>query len=276
MVLPLVAPGHLRRPEPQLVREHLGHGPDYQLIIRWYSDGYLRPSTFVSFKFDDIVWTSTSPSHVICKCLLQASGSSLVTYRFKWVQTPRQIAGTAKACYICYKPTTIVLATIHTVDFLYTCPSHLTDPGFASPIGDSAGGVQKLGLSAEEIAKVKEEWEAKQKKKLEMAKEKAKDGEKKDEGDGSKDTESPEPKSPKAPGSLSPSMPSPAAATHPRYALHRDFFASMWLESLGNPRTLTSSVVRLAEHRKRRQATQANELAPRLPGAPTGRLPDTV
>jgi len=80
-----------------------------------------------------------------------------------------QAAATARPCFICYKPTTIVLATINAVDFLYTCPVHLTDPGFATALGESVdgpvGGPRKMGLSPEEIAKVKEEWEERQKKK---------------------------------------------------------------------------------------------------------------
>ena len=68
-----------------------------------------------------------------------------------------------------------MLATINTVDFLYTCDTHLSDPGFASQVGTTndgvgAGGAKKMGLSSEEIAKVKAEWEDRQKKKAEKAK----------------------------------------------------------------------------------------------------------
>ena len=67
-----------------------------------------------------------------------------------------------------------MLATINTVDFLYTCDAHLSDPGFASQVGATndavgAGGVRKMGISPEEIAKVKAEWEDSQKKKAEKA-----------------------------------------------------------------------------------------------------------
>lgn len=155
-----------------------------------------------------------------------------------FMETQRQTAGTEKACYVCYKPTTTVLATINTVDFLYTCPGHLEDRGFASKLGgvDGAGGGRKMGLSDEEIAKVKEEWEQKQKAKVEKEKEKKeqekKEKEKKegDEGDSKdkkekeKETKRDESKSPKMPGSLSTST--PPTPTHERYALHRDYFAS--------------------------------------------------
>lgn len=137
---------------------------------------------------------------------------------------------------MCYKPTTTVLATINTVDFLYTCPGHLEDRGFASKLGgvDGVGGGRKMGLSDEEIAKVKEEWEQKQKAKVEKEKEKAKKEKEKKEGDEGdskdkdkdkdKETGKDESKSPKIPGSLSTSTPPTPA--HERYALHRDYFAS--------------------------------------------------
>ncbi|KAJ3797495.1 DUF1742-domain-containing protein [Lentinula aff. detonsa] len=176
----------------------------------------------------------------------------------------KRVTGTPKACWICYKPTTTVLATIDTVDFLYACDNHLTDRGFASQVGESSdgtSGARKLGLNPEEIAKVKEEWEDKQKRKAEKEKEKEKEKAKEEKSDdkkdnderkeGSKASKSPSPKS-KSPG-LSPPTPQTPSATHQRFTLHRDMFA-----------------MRLAEHRKRRQAVQAKELAPRLPGAPRG------
>lgn len=172
-----------------------------------------------------------------------------------------QAVGTAKACYICNKPTTTVLATINTVDFIYSCDNHLTDPGFATQVGESndgvpGGGAKKLGLSAEEIAKVKEEYEERQRKKKEKEKEKEKEAEKNKDKEGEKkDAEKDESKSSST--TPQPSSPSPSSSistpAHQRYTLHRDIFA-----------------MRLAEHRKRRQTAQAKALAPRLPGAPRG------
>ncbi|KAF6762795.1 VPS4-associated protein 1 [Ephemerocybe angulata] len=166
----------------------------------------------------------------------------------------KRTAATAKACYVCYRPTTTVLATVNTVDFIYACPGHLTDHNFATRIVDESGPV-KRSVSPEEIAKIKQEWEEKEKKKQEKEKEeeKAKEDDKKDKKKdeaGSKEGS----KSPKPPGALSPaSGPStPAAPKHERYSLHRDFYA-----------------MRQLEHKKRRQVAQAKELAPRLPGAPT-------
>jgi len=141
------------------------------------------------------------------------------------------------------------LATVQTVDFLYTCESHLKDPGFASRITD--GPPSKPALSAEEIARVKADLEERQKRKAEKAKEKDGDkgkgedkGEGKPKGDSNKDKTAPKVTSPA-------STPTPQQPSHEKYALHRDMFA-----------------LRTAEHRRRRQTAQAKELAPRLPGAP--------
>ncbi|KAJ3867654.1 DUF1742-domain-containing protein [Lentinula novae-zelandiae] len=174
----------------------------------------------------------------------------------------KRTAGTPKACWVCFKPTTTVLATINTVDFLYTCDSHLTDRGFAtlSSVGESSDGTRKLDIRPEEIAKIKKEWEEKQKQKQKADKEKEEEKQKKEKEESDKkddekqkDEGTPKSPSPKLSGSLSPlATPSPSA-THQRFVLHRDIFA-----------------MRLAEHRKRRQTTQAKELAPRLPGAPRG------
>ncbi|KAJ3776621.1 DUF1742-domain-containing protein [Lentinula raphanica] len=175
----------------------------------------------------------------------------------------KRTTGTPKACWICFKPTTTVLATINTIDFLYACDSHLTDPGFASLVNDTkdgASGAPKPNLSSDEIAKVKEEWEEKQKRKAEKEKEKAKeqktddkkDNDKQKEESGTNKSSSSSPK-PKSPGSLSPPTPQTPPATHQKFTLHRDIFS-----------------MRLAEHRKRRQTAQAKDLAPRLPGAPRG------
>ena len=123
-----------------------------------------------------------------------------------------------------------MLATIDTVDFLYTCPGHLEDRGFASSLGghNEAGAGRKVEVTAEEIAKVKAEWEEKQKKLDKKANEKEK--EKTADGDEAKAKRT---SSQDASTSLKPapaSTPSPAP-THQRYALHADFFASKFLAS---------------------------------------------
>ncbi|KAK7695561.1 hypothetical protein QCA50_000197 [Cerrena zonata] len=172
----------------------------------------------------------------------------------------KRAAGTPKACFVCYKPTTTVLATINTVDFIYTCDNHLTDPGFATRIGESsdgaAGGANKPALSPDEIAKVKEEWEERQKRKQEKEKKEKEQDKEKEKADSSSKEDKPKSVAPSQ-STSSVSTPAPAPSpSHQKYSLHRDIFA-----------------IRQADHRKRRQAAQAKELLPRLPGAPRGGLP---
>jgi len=138
---------------------------------------------------------------------------------------------------------------------------HLTDPGFASLVGESndgAEGARKMGLSAEEIAKVQQEWEDQQKRKKEKEatkKEgKGKEKEETDKEEGKEDKNSGKLKASKVPDAWVPaSSTSRPPPTHQRFMLHRDIFG-----------------LRLAEHRKRRQTAQAKLLAPRLPGTPSG------
>ncbi|KIM67844.1 hypothetical protein SCLCIDRAFT_106824 [Scleroderma citrinum Foug A] len=158
----------------------------------------------------------------------------------------KRTVATAKSCFICYKPTTTVLATIDTTDFLYTCPVHLTDPGFTTCVNEP--DTKKASPSAEEIAKVKQEWEEKQKKKKETEKEKDKDKDK------DKLPEETTQESRAATAASGQSTPAPTP-THERYVLHRNIFS-----------------LRVAEHRRRRQAAQAKTLAPRLPGTPTNTI----
>lgn len=40
----------------------------------------------------------------------------------------------AKACTVCYKPTSTVLLAANKADFFYVCPLHLKDKTFASPV----------------------------------------------------------------------------------------------------------------------------------------------
>ena len=202
--------------------------------------------------------------NVISKHLLQACTYLPPLPHLKHKQKKiYQATATPRACYVCSKPSTTCLATIHAVDFIYTCDSHLSDTGFATEIVDSNGSKQKEGggsVSPEEIARIKAEWEAKEARKKKKDKDKDKDketaaadggsgeGKKGDEG---KDKAAPSPSS--VPGT--PSSPSVTIPTYKRYSLHRDFYA-----------------MRQAEHRRRKKTTQMQELAPRLPGAPQGSL----
>lgn len=133
---------------------------------------------------------------------------------------------------------------------MYTCESHLKDPSFASRIEDKSLSKPELTLSADEVAQVKADWEERQKRKSDKAKEK---GEEKGEGDGKDSGKSKDHKDKTATSSTL--APSPQQPPHERYALHRDIFK-----------------LRTTEHRKRKQAAQAKELAPRLPGAPNNPL----
>ncbi|QKX56308.1 uncharacterized protein TRUGW13939_03409 [Talaromyces rugulosus] len=97
----------------------------------------------------------------------------------------RRVADTAsKACTICYKPSTSVLITPDNKDFFYTCPAHLKDRSFCSPIVDAGEEAKKKKDEelAREIENVKREYEEKQKKKKEK-----KEKEKKADDDKDKD-----------------------------------------------------------------------------------------
>ncbi|CAI7651616.1 unnamed protein product [Penicillium bialowiezense] len=107
----------------------------------------------------------------------------------------RRVAETsAKACMICYKPSTTVMITPDNKDFFYVCPAHLQDRHFCSPIIDTEGQAKRLkdDAMAEEIEKVKKEYEEKQRRKKERKAsskdEDEKDKDKDDTNDKGKDT----------------------------------------------------------------------------------------
>jgi len=149
-----------------------------------------------------------------------------------------------------------VLATIDTTDFLYTCALHLSDHGFATRVFEPEIE-HKIGASLEEIAKIKEEWEEKQKRKKEKEKHKEKADKDTDKDKAADESEKKEDDTKsKVPGLLPTSGSSTPKPIHEKYILHRDIFA-----------------LRMSEHRRRRQTSQAKDLAPRLPGAPSSSLP---
>lgn len=117
----------------------------------------------------------------------------------------------------------------------------------------------KKGPSAEEIAKIKQEWEEKEKRKKLEKEKKDKEIEKEDDDKGKQEGKGKAPEETKhteasatAPGQ---SPTPPPKSTHERYVLHRDIFS-----------------LRVAEHRRRRQTAQAKTLAPLFPGTPTNTI----
>ncbi|KAI1659075.1 DUF1742-domain-containing protein [Daldinia decipiens] len=107
----------------------------------------------------------------------------------------RKVAETsAKACEVCFKPSTSVLITPDNKDFFYVCPGHLKDRGFCTPIIDhDAIAAKKKKEMEDEIERVKKEYEEKQRKKKEKESEKSKkENEEKDTKETKKDEPSPQ------------------------------------------------------------------------------------
>ncbi|BEJ00097.1 hypothetical protein CcaverHIS631_0411390 [Cutaneotrichosporon cavernicola] len=174
--------------------------------------------------------------------------------------------GTSQPCYVCRRPTTTVLATLKTEDFLYTCQGHLTDVAtlIAAPSGPSA----------DDIRKVVDEYRARETRRTETKAEKDdkddkdKDKEKKEKesggllsylpslpGFGHEEKESSSPKSPRSPAPVTPvNVPSsPAPPAHRKFALHRAIFSS-----------------RQGELARKAQTARAKEVSKTLPQAPRG------
>ncbi|RCI14896.1 hypothetical protein L249_6998 [Ophiocordyceps polyrhachis-furcata BCC 54312] len=79
----------------------------------------------------------------------------------------RKVAeSSAKACDICYKPSTSVLITADSKDFFYVCPAHLKDRYFCTPkIDEDAVKAKREKALAEEMERLKDEYEERQRKK---------------------------------------------------------------------------------------------------------------
>ena len=79
----------------------------------------------------------------------------------------------AKACWICYKPSSTVLATPDQDDWFHICPGHLTDRKFAIPKDEQDLAEKKWKEELEqEIESVKKEFAEKMRKKLDRRKQK--------------------------------------------------------------------------------------------------------
>ena len=188
------------------------------------------------------------------------------------------------------RPTTTVLATIKSEDFLYTCDGHLEDVNFAS----------KIKVTVEEIAEVKREWEERQGKVKQGVKEQGKvkqvEVEQVEVEQGQVEVEQGQVEVEQGQVEVKQGQSEQCQARqsqvkqarqsqvnqarqsqvnqvefikHEQYTLHRNFFSSK--SSL--PSSLPSSLlltapVRQAEHRRRREAAQARVLQVRLPRVP--------
>nr|POE73302.1 upf0589 protein c32h8.01c [Quercus suber] len=92
----------------------------------------------------------------------------------------------AKACWICYKPSSTVLITPDQDDWFHICPGHLVDRKFSIPIDEEDVAAKKRKEQLDkEIEAVKKEYEEKARKK--MAKRKQKESEKVDKKGESKE-----------------------------------------------------------------------------------------
>ncbi|KAF3399895.1 hypothetical protein F1880_008322 [Penicillium rolfsii] len=123
------------------------------------------------------VWT-TSNQHVVKSELQNTQDQRSEAMSLTNVYHLRRVADTsAKACLICYKPSTSVMITPDNKDFFYVCPAHLQDRHFCSPIIDAESEAARLKEQqmAEEIEKVKREYEERQKRKKEREKQSGKD-----------------------------------------------------------------------------------------------------
>lgn len=91
----------------------------------------------------------------------------------------RRVAeSSAKACWICYKPSSSVLITPDNKDFFYVCVGHLSDRKFCQPDAEEVAAAEARKKKEEldrEIEKVKKEYEEKQRLKREKRKEKEKE-----------------------------------------------------------------------------------------------------
>jgi len=93
----------------------------------------------------------------------------------------------AKACWICFKPSSTVLTTPDLYDYFYICPGHLTDPKFAIAKDAEDLAEQKRKEAVEkEIEAVKKEFAEKMRKKLDRRKQKEYE---KESGDSNKNGE---------------------------------------------------------------------------------------
>ncbi|KAF2737304.1 DUF1742-domain-containing protein, partial [Polyplosphaeria fusca] len=135
---------------------------------------------------------ATRPEKAFCFWIEKIIASGNMVLQNVWHH--RRVAeSSAKACWICYKPSSSVLITPDNKDFFYLCIGHLKDRGFCVPDADEAAAAAARTKQMEldrEIEKVKKEYEERQARKREKRKEKDKDKDKdKDKGSKKQDEE---------------------------------------------------------------------------------------
>ncbi|KAG6000279.1 hypothetical protein E4U54_001479 [Claviceps lovelessii] len=98
---------------------------------------------------------------------------------FPNLYTHRKVAETAaKACDVCYKPSSSVLITADKKDFFYICSTHLKDTYFCTPkIDEAAIKARREKALAEETEKLKKEYQERQRRKKEKEEAKKKNEE---------------------------------------------------------------------------------------------------
>jgi len=156
----------------------------------------------------------------------------------------RRVAdNSAKACWVCFKPSTSVLITPDNKDFFYICAGHLKDRQFCRADEDEVAAAAAMKAKEEldrEIEKVKQEYDEKQKRKKEKRKakekekgkdkEKNKDAKKNDEEEDEKDEKEKDDKIKE----LSKAKDAPKVDDGPRiYSLHKNFY-QMRIDRLRN------------------------------------------
>ena len=135
----------------------------------------------------------------------------------------------AKACWICYKPSSTVLITPEQDDWFHVCPGHLKDPKFAIAKDEKDLAEKKRQEELDkEIEAVKKEFEEKMRKKLarrkqkEYEKEDKEEEKKKDEKEDEKEEKEKEEKLKELEKKKEPEK---AALEGPRiFELHKNFF----------------------------------------------------
>ncbi|KAK5171267.1 uncharacterized protein LTR77_004411 [Saxophila tyrrhenica] len=135
----------------------------------------------------------------------------------------------AKACWICYKPSSTVLITPDQDDWFHICPGHLKDRKFVLPKDEEDLAEKKRQEELEkEIEVVKKEFEEKMRKKLDRRRQKEyeKEGKKEEKKDEAKDDEKDEKeKEDKLKELEKKKEPAKAVVEGPRvFELHKNFF----------------------------------------------------